>query len=78
MLCSKNIPEEVLKLILKLYLIRYPKMPKSWKSVLILPFNKPGKHRPIALTSHLCKWMQKILVRRINYFLNHSGLVASY
>lgn len=43
-------------------------MPKSWKSALILPFNKPGEdphsagnHRPIALTSHLCEWMEKIL-----------------
>ena len=58
-------------------------MPKSWKSALILPFNKPGKDtnnagycRPIALTSHL--WMEKILVRRLNYFLEHRGLFAPY
>ena len=60
-------------------------MPKSWKSALILPFNKPGKdtknagnYRPIALTSHLCKWMEKVLVRRINYFLECRGLIAPY
>ena len=59
-------------------------MPKSWKSALILPFNKPGKdaansvnYRPIAL-SHLCKWMEKILVRRLNYFLEERSLTAKY
>jgi len=61
------------------------KMSKSWKSALILPFNKPGKdpnnvgnYRPIALTSHLCKWMEKILVQRLNYALEHRGLLAPY
>ena len=60
-------------------------MPKRWKSALILPFSKPGKnpnnagnYRPIALTSHLCKWMEKILVRRLNYFLEQRGLIAPY
>ncbi len=36
------------------------------KMALILPFAKPGKdsanaenYRPVALISHLCKWMEK-------------------
>ena len=60
-------------------------MPKNWKTAVILPFNKPGKdpsnagnYRPIALTSHMCKWMEKILVRRLNYFLEQKGLMAPY
>ena len=55
------------------------------ENALILPFNKPGNdannegnYRPIALTSHLCKWMEKILVRRLNYFLGQGGLFAPY
>lgn len=41
-------------------------LPKSWKEALIIPVKKPGKdysnpnsHRPIALTSHLGKIMEK-------------------
>ena len=55
------------------------------ENALILPFNKPGtdannagNYRPIALTSHLCKWMEKILVSRLNYFLEQEGLFAPY
>ena len=60
-------------------------MPKRGKSAFILLFNKPGKdannagkYIPIALTSHLCKWMETFLVRRLNYFLEHRGLFAPY
>ena len=60
-------------------------MPKKFKTALILPFNKPGKdansagnYRPITLTSHLCKWMEKILVRCLNYFLEQGGLLVPY
>ncbi len=71
----QNLPEKILEV---LYLFnkiwKEGKMPKSWKSALLLPFKKSGKdpnnagnYRPIALTSHLCKWMEKILVRRLEY-----------
>ncbi len=56
-------------------------MPKSWKIALILPFNKPGKdtndagnYRPTALTSHLHKWIKKIL----DDLPEHRGLFATY
>lgn len=83
----QKLPEKVLQIILQLFnkIWEEGKIPKSWKSALILPFNKPGKnsnnagnYRPIALTSHLCKWMEKILVRRLNYTLEHRGLFAPY
>ena len=48
-------------------------------------FDKPGKdpanagnHRPVALTSHLCKWMEKIIVRRLSYYLEQRGLLSTY
>ncbi len=80
----QNLPEKILEV---LYLFnkiwKEGKMPKSWKSALILPFkksvkdpNNAGNYRPIALTSHLCKWMEKILVRILNYFLEYRGLFA--
>lgn len=46
------------------------------KNALILPFVKPGEdpanannYRPIALTSHLSIWTEKIIVYRLSYFL---------
>ena len=83
----RKLPDQVLSIILELFnkIWREGSMPKRWKSALILPFSKPGKnpnnagnYRPIALTSHLCKWMEKILVRRLNYFIEQRGLIAPY
>ena len=83
----RNLPEETLKVILMLFnkIWREGIMPSSWKSALILPFVKPGKdpanagnYRPIALTSHLCKWIEKIIVNRLSYFQEQRGLVNGY
>ncbi len=50
----------------------------------ILPFNKPGKdptnpgnYRPIAQTSHLSKWMERIIVCRISHVLEQRGLLTN-
>lgn len=58
------------------------KLPSWWKSALILTFVKPGKapdntgnYTPIALTSHLCKLMEKMIVKRLDYFLENKGLI---
>ena len=83
----QKLPDQALRLVLTLFnkIWNEGKLPKNWKSAVILPFNKPGKdptnagnYRPIALTSHLCKWMEKILVSRLNYFLELNGLIAPY
>ncbi len=49
-------------------------LPEDWKSAIVIPVVKPGKdatqsnsYRPIALTSTLCKVMEKMIVRRLNY-----------
>lgn len=83
----RQLPKEVLEIILKLFnkIWREGVMPDSWKSALILPFGKSGKdltnagnYRPIALTSHLCKWMEKIIVCRLTYYLEQRGLLNKY
>ena len=50
--------------------------PQQWRSALVLPFPKPGKdptkagnYRPIALTSCLCKIMEKMVNKRLMYIL---------
>lgn len=52
---------------------------------MVLPFGKPGKdpssaasYRPIALTSNLCKLMEKLIVGRLMYYLEHRGLLSPY
>lgn len=83
----RQLPKEVLEIILKLFnkIWREGVMPDSWKSALIVPFGKPGKdttnagnYRPIALTSHLCKWMEKIIVCRLSYYLEQRGPLNKY
>lgn len=44
------------------------RLPKSWKEAVIIPIRKPGQYtsrpgnyRPIALTSHICKLMERMI-----------------
>ena len=64
----RNLPDKLLEKILELFnkIWNEGKIPKVWKDAIILPFPKPGKdssnpenYRPIALTSHLGKLMEK-------------------
>jgi len=81
----RQLPDEALKIILNLFnkIWREGVIPVSWKSALILPFGKPGKdlgnagnYRPIALTSHLCKWIEKIIVHRPADYLEQRELLS--
>ncbi|GBN10951.1 hypothetical protein AVEN_267243-1, partial [Araneus ventricosus] len=53
--------------------------PPSWQQAIIIPIPKPGKdpsnplnYRPIALTNCLCKLMEKMVNRRLVYYLEHN------
>lgn len=55
------------------------KLPVGWKEAIIIPIKKPGKnitnpdsYRPIALTSHVCKTMEKMITERITYYLGRN------
>ena len=57
--------------------------PSSWELAHILPFSKPGKdsskvtnYRPIALTSCLCKLMEKMVNARLVWFLERKGILS--
>lgn len=61
------------------------KLPKKWKTAAVIPVWKPGKdptqpsnYRPIALTSHVCKIIERIVNERLIYFLEKGGLISSY
>ena len=60
-------------------------VPEIWKEAVIVPVRKPGKdptdpgnYRPIALTSHLCKIMERMVVDRLTYFLESRGLLSKF
>jgi ribonuclease HI len=60
-------------------------LPKQWKHSLIVPIKKPGKdprnptsYRPIALTSCLCKLLEKIINRRLQWTIENKNLLNKY
>lgn len=60
-------------------------LPSVWKEAIIVPIRKPGKdpsdpssYRPIALTSHLCKIMERMVTERLTYILESKALLSPY
>ena len=58
--------------------------PSSWKEAIIIPVPKPGKdhsnssnYRPIALTSCLCKTMERMVYSRLLWQLENIGALDS-
>lgn len=61
------------------------RLPDQWKEAVIVPICKPGKDpalaesfRPIALTSHLGKIMEKMVNERLIYFLETNNKTKYY
>ena len=59
------------------------RLPSIWKESTVIPIRKPGKdpskpssYRPIALTSNLCKIMERMITDR-SYELEKKGMLAS-
>ena len=57
----------------------------SWKQATIIPIPKPGKdntdpsnYRPIALTSCLCKTLERMINTRLIWFLESNGLITNF
>ena len=80
----KNLSEDSLNFLLNFYNILFRKhvFPEKWKEALVIPILKPGKdplecgsYRPIALISCLSKILEKILNKRLMWFLEKHGLL---
>ena len=61
------------------------KFPKEWNKAIIIPIPKPNKdhteatnYRPIALTSCLCKTMERMINSRLVWFLESNQLITKY
>ena len=59
-------------------------LPSLWKLATVIPISKPGKdhaeatnYRPIALTSCVCKTMERMINDRLVWFLESNGLLTN-
>lgn len=59
------------------------RLPSSWKEAVVIPIYKkgdrlsPANYRPISLTSHVCKIMEKIIVRKMTPFLLDNNVIPT-
>jgi len=81
----KNLSEKALGVILELLNRIWVEgvLPKSWKEAIVIPIRKPGNdhsiatnYRPIALTSHVCKIVEKLITDRLMYYLEKEKLLS--
>ncbi|KAI5738982.1 hypothetical protein M8J77_013456 [Diaphorina citri] len=80
-----HLPESTTALLLRLFnqIWRENVFPEDWKHSILVPIPKPGKDstlpenlRPISLTSCLCKLFERIVLKRLNFFLESNKLIA--
>lgn len=60
-------------------------IPNDWKKAVIIPIKKPGKnpeqpsnYRPIALTSHMGKTMERMINDRLTFWIETKGKLENY
>ena len=83
----KHLPVKVLKVLLGLFnnIWKSGQLPASWKEATVIPIPKPGKdhknptnYRPIALTSCLCKTMERMVNARLVWLLESEHLISDF
>ncbi|KAI5752553.1 hypothetical protein M8J77_018044 [Diaphorina citri] len=81
----RHLPYHTKKILLKLFnsIWKEDEFPDDWKKSILVPIPKPNKDstlpenlRPINLTSCLCKLFERIVIRRLNYFLDKNKLLV--
>ena len=81
----KHLPENALVTILPIFsdIWKTGKFPESWRLDTIIPIPKPGKnpaeptnYRPIALTSCLCKTLERMINKRLVWYLESNNLIT--
>ena len=78
----KHLPEDSLLLLLYIFNQDFPIL---WKTAIIIPVPKPGKvlsdpgnYRPIALTSCLCKTMERMVNSRLTWYLERHKVITEH
>ncbi|GBN92329.1 putative RNA-directed DNA polymerase from transposon X-element [Araneus ventricosus] len=83
----KNLSESSLRVLLilfnRIWLEEY--FPVTWRKAVVIPIPKPGKdpqiptnYRPIALTSCLCKLMERMVNARLVHVLEENGFLSNF
>ena len=82
-----HLPQDCLKILLQLFNTIWlsGKIPSSWKEATVVPIPKPNKdlsdptnYRPIALTSCLCKTMERMVNDRLVWVLESKKLLSKF
>jgi ribonuclease HI len=85
MVMVKHLPLSAKKILLIIfnYIWHVSQCPVKWKEAVLTPLLKPGKeacnpssYRPIALTSTLCKTMERMVNKRLLWFLESHSLLG--
>ena len=83
----KHLPENSLKTLLNIfnYIWTTGKFPEDWTLATIIPIPKPGKdpaepnnYRPIALISCLCKTLERMINKRLTWFLESNNHISRF
>ena len=81
----KHLPSDAFETLLNIMseIWRTGKFPEDWHKAVIIPIPKPGKdkteamnYRPIALTSCICKTMERMINDRLVWFLESNNLIS--
>ena len=82
----KHLPENALSTLLHIFndIWATGVFPDSWRLATVIPIPKPGKdhaeptnYRPIALTSCLCKTLERMINKRLVWYLESNDLISS-
>ena len=83
----KHLPETALDTLLHIFngIWTTGVFPKSWRLATVIPIPKPGKdhaeptnYRPIALTSCLCKTLERMINKRLVWYLESNNLITKF
>ncbi|MES9951106.1 MAG: reverse transcriptase domain-containing protein [Candidatus Thiodiazotropha sp.] len=83
----KHLPENSLSTLLQIFndIWETGNFPESWRLATIIPIPKPGKdhtepsnYRPIALTSCLCKTLERMINTRLVWYLESNDLITDF
>ena len=83
----KHLPDTSLETLLNIfnYIWTTGKFPEDWTLATIIPIPKPGKdpaepnnYRPIALTSCLCKTLERMINKRLTWFLESNNHISQF
>ncbi|MEN8173077.1 MAG: reverse transcriptase domain-containing protein [Chloroflexota bacterium] len=83
----KHLPTTPLLVLLDIYnkIWKTGNFPESWRKATIIPIPKPGKdhsnssnYRPIALTSCLCKTLERMINNRLVWYLEKNNIITRH